>query len=87
MAASKTKTQPKLTLAEIRSALDKVEERRALKDISDEERAALEEASVTLRDAERTAIADIENGIVKEFRSDTELVSLQAKRKIGRAHV
>lgn len=80
MATSKTKTQPKLTLAEIRSALDKVEERRALKEISDEERAALEEASVTLRDAERTAIADIENGIVKEFRSDTELVSLQAKR-------
>lgn len=79
MASKKTKTE-QLTLAEIRAALDAVEAQRATKDLTEEERIAFEEASLTLRNAERAAIADAEKGIVSDFEAETKQVSLQAKQ-------
>lgn len=78
MAETKKTKAPKLTLAEIRSSLQDIEKKRAEEGISDEEREVLEAASVTLREAERTAISDIQNGIIKEFSKETEDVKLQA---------
>ncbi len=82
MATKKTTTN-QLTLAEIRSSLEEVEKRRAASDISEEERAALEEASLTLRNAERAAITDVQNGIIKDFEEETKQVKLQAKEING----
>lgn len=79
MASKKTKTE-QLTLAEIRAALDAVEAQRATKDLTEEERIAFEEASLTLRNAERAAIADAEKGIISDFEAETKQVSLQAKQ-------
>lgn len=79
MASKKTTTEP-LTLAELRSALEAVEAQRAAKDITEEERIAFEEASLTLRNAERAAIADTEKGIIKDFEEETKQVKLQAKQ-------
>lgn len=78
MAETKKTKAPKLTLAEIRSSLQDIEKKRAEEGISDEEREVLEAASVTLREAERTAISDLQNGIIKEFSKETEDVKLQA---------
>lgn len=79
MASKKTKTE-QLTLAEIRAALEAVEAQRATKDLTEEERIAFEEASLTLRNAERAAIADAEKGIISDFEAETKQVSLQAKQ-------
>lgn len=79
MASKKTKTE-QLTLAEIRAALDAVEAQRATKDLTEEESIAFEEASLTLRNAERAAIADAEKGIISDFEAETKQVSLQAKQ-------
>lgn len=79
MASKKTKAE-QLTLAEIRAALEAVEAQRAAKDITEEERIAFEEASLTLRNAERSAIADAEKGIISDFEAETKQVSLQAKQ-------
>ena len=79
MAPEKGNNETNLTLAEIRAALDDVERQRARDGISVEERLALEDASMTLRAAERAAVTDLQNDIIKEFKADTENVSLQAK--------
>lgn len=79
MASEKGKSENNLTLAEIRSALDDVERQRAREGITVEERLALEDASMTLRAAERAAVTDLQNDVIKAFKADTENVSLQAK--------
>lgn len=79
MATKKKTVSTPLTLAEIRAALEDVEKRRASTDISEEERTVLEEASITLRDAERSAITDVQKGIIKDFEEETKKVKLQAK--------
>lgn len=60
MAPEKGKSENNLTLAEIRSALDDVERQRAREGITVEERLALEDASMTLRAAERAAVTDLQ---------------------------
>ena len=79
MASEKNNKESSLTLAEIRAALDDVERQRAREGITVEERLALEDASMTLRAAERSAVTDLQNDVIKEFKADTENVSLQAK--------
>lgn len=66
-----------LTLKQIRSALEKIEKQRAARDLSDNDRQALEEAALTLRSAERTAICDMQTGIVKGFEEQVGAVKLQ----------
>lgn len=79
MATGKNNKEPELTLSEIRTALEDVERQRARAGITVEERLALEDASMTLRAAERAAVTDMQNDIIKEFKADTENVNLQAK--------
>ena len=69
-----------LRLEEIRSALAKADAERLSAGVSAQERELMEEACVTLRDAERRAIVNVETGLVERFRESAGSVNLQAKR-------
>lgn len=72
--------QEPLTLAQIQKALAKVEKQRANTKLSEEERLVFEEAGLELRDAERSAIQDLQKQVIKDFQEETKQVSLQAKK-------
>ena len=69
-----------LRLEEIRTALAKADAERLRAGVSAQERELMEEACVTLREAERRAIVNAETGLVERFRESAGSVNLQAKR-------
>ena len=68
-----------LTLKEIRKLLSDIESERARPDLSAQERILLEESALSLRDAERSAILDMETDIVKKFEENTKDTKLHTK--------
>ena len=69
-----------MRLEEIRSALAKADSARLSAGVSAQERVLMEQACVTLREAERRAIVSAESGLVERFRQSAGSVNLQAKR-------
>ena len=69
-----------LRLEEIRTALAKADAERLSSGVSAQERELMEEACVTLREAERRAIVNAETGLVERFRESAGSVNLQAKK-------
>ena len=80
MFANMKKEEICLRLEEIREALSKVDDGRFSSGLSAQERAVMEEACVTLREAERRAIVNVETGLVERFRESAGSVNLQAKK-------
>lgn len=76
----KKKEENCLRLEEIREALSKADAGRLSSGLSASERAVMEEACVTLREAERRAIVNAETGLVERFRESAGSVNLKAKR-------
>ena len=68
-----------LTLKEIRNLLKEVEEKRTDPAISNEERILLEESALSLKAAERAAILDIEQQIIRNFENQCNDTLLQSK--------
>ena len=68
-----------LRLDEIASALSKADAGRMSPELSPEDRVIMEKACVTLREAERSAIVDVESGLVQKFTDSTGSINLQAK--------
>ena len=68
-----------LQLEEIASALSKTDAGRMSPELSPEDREIMEQACVTLREAERSAIVNVETGLVERFTESAGGVKLQAK--------
>ena len=68
-----------LRLDEIASALAKADAGRMDPELSREDREIMEQACVTLREAERSAIVNVETGLVERFTESAGGVSMQAK--------
>ena len=77
--ASNMKKETCLRLDEIASALSKADAGRMSPELSPEDREIMEKACVTLREAERSAIVDVESGLVQKFTDSTGSINLQAK--------
>ena len=77
--ASNMKKENCLRLDEIASALSKADAGRMSPELSPEDRVIMEKACVTLREAERSAIVDVESGLVQKFTDSTGSINLQAK--------
>ena len=73
------KEKSSLRLEEIASALSKADAGRMSPELSIQDREIMEQACVTLREAERSAIVNIENGLVERFTQGAAGVKLQAK--------
>ena len=67
------------TLKELRGSIKDIDAKRRGKHISDAEREALELTAVTLRDAERVAIAAIQKQLIKDMQERTASLNKQAK--------
>ena len=78
--ANMKKEENCLRLEEIRTALAKADAERLRAGVSAQERELMEEACVTLREAERRAIVNAETGLVERFRESAGSVNLQAKK-------
>ncbi len=78
--ANMKKEENCLRLEEIRTALAKADAERLSAGVSAQERELMEEACVTLREAERRAIVNAETGLVERFRESAGSVNLQAKK-------
>ena len=68
-----------LRLEEIASALSKADSARMAPELSRQDRVIMEQACVTLREAERTAIVNVETGLVERFTASAGSVNLQAR--------
>ena len=68
-----------LRLEEIASALSKADAARMAPELSRQDRVIMEQACVTLREAERAAIVNVETGLVERFTESAGSVNLQAK--------
>lgn len=68
-----------LRLEEIANALSKADSARMAPEMSRQDRVIMEQACVTLREAERTAIVNVETGLVERFTASAGSVNLQAK--------
>ena len=73
------KKEPCLRLDEIASALSQADAARMAPELSPADRVIMEQACVTLREAERTAIVNVETGLVERFQESAGSVNLQAK--------
>ena len=73
------KKEPCLRLDEIASALSQADAARMAPELSPADRVIMEQACVTLREAERTAIVNVETGLVERFTQNASSVNLQAK--------
>ena len=78
--AKMKKEETCLRLEEIQAALAKADAERLSSGVSAQERELMEEACVTLREAERRAIVNSETGLVERFQESTGSVNLQAKK-------
>lgn len=76
----KKKEEICLRLDEISSALAKADKERLNVGLSAQEREMMEQACVTLREAERRAIVNVETGLVERFQESAESVNLQARK-------
>ena len=68
-----------LRLEEIASAIAKADAGRMDPELSRQDREIMEQACVTLREAERSAIVNVETGLVERFTESAGSVNLQAK--------
>lgn len=68
-----------LRLEEIANALSKADSARMAPEMSRQDRVIMEQACVTLREAERTAIVNVETGLVERFTASAGSVNLQAR--------
>ena len=68
-----------LRLDEITNAIAQADSERMNPDLSPEDREIMELACVTLREAERRAIVNVETGLVESFRESVQGINLQAK--------
>lgn len=68
-----------LRLDEIAGALAKADAGRMDPELSPEDREIMEQVCVTLREAERRAIVNVESGLVEKFRESAGSINLQAK--------
>jgi hypothetical protein len=68
-----------LRLEEIANALSKADSARMAPEMSRQDRVIMEQACVTLREAERAAIVNVETGLVERFTQNASSVNLQAK--------
>lgn len=68
-----------LRLDEITSALAKADAGRMNPELSRQDREIMEQACVTLREAERSAIVNVETGLVERFTENAGNINLQAK--------
>ena len=68
-----------LRLEEIASALSKADQARMAPELSAQDRVIMEQACVTLREAERSAIVNVETGLVEKFTDSAGSINLQAK--------
>ena len=73
------KKETRLRLDEIASALSKADSGRMDPELSRQDREIMEQACVTLREAERNAIVNVETGLVERFTESAGSVNLQAK--------
>lgn len=73
------KEQVVLRLDEIAAALSKADAGRMNPELSVQDREIMEQACVTLREAERSAIVNVETGLVERFTTASGDVKLQAK--------
>ena len=73
------KKVPCLRLDEIANALSQADAARMAPELSPADRVIMEQACVTLREAERTAIVNVETGLVERFQESAGSVNLQAK--------
>lgn len=73
------KEQVNLSLEEISYALAQADKGRMSPELSAEDREIMEQACVTLREAERQAIVNVETGLVARFQKSADGVKLQAK--------
>jgi len=71
--------EQRLRLDEIASALSQADAGRFDPNLSTKDRETMEQACVTLREAERRAIVNLETGLVERFTDSTDSVRLQAK--------
>ena len=76
----KKKEEICLRLDQISSALAKADKERFSEGLQARERELMEQACVTLREAERKAIVNVETGLVERFQESAESVNLQAKK-------
>ena len=71
---------PKIyTLRELRASLKDIDAKRRSKNLSDDEREALDMTAVALRDAERIVIAKIQKQLLKDMQERTAKLNEQAK--------
>ena len=68
-----------LRLEEIATALSKADEARMSPELSSQDRVIMEQACVTLREAERAAIVNTETGLIEQFTRSAGNVKLQTK--------
>lgn len=73
------KEQVNLSLEEISYALAQADKGRMSPELSPGDREIMEQACVTLREAERQAIVNVETGLVARFQESADGVKLQAK--------
>lgn len=73
------KEKVSLRLDEIAQALAKADSGRMDPELTDKDRETMERACVTLREAERKAIVNVETGLVESFKKSADSVNLQAK--------
>lgn len=73
------KKEQRLRLDEIASALSQADAGRFAPELSAKDRETMEQACVTLREAERRAIVNLETGLVERFTDSTDSVRLQSK--------
>lgn len=73
------KKEQRLRLDEIASALSQADAGRFGPNLSAKDRETMEQACVTLREAERRAIVNLETGLIERFTDSTESIRLQAK--------
>ena len=74
------KEQVNLSLEEISFALAQADKGRMSPELSPKDREIMEQACVTLREAERQAIVNVETGLVERFRESADGIKLQSKR-------
>ena len=67
------------TLKELQASLKEIDAMRSAKELSDSERKTLELTAVTLRDAERLAIAKMQKEWIKDIEKQTADLNAQAR--------
>ena len=77
--ASNMKKETCLRLDEIANALSKADAGRMSPELSAQDRVIMEKACLTLREAERSAIVNVESGLVEKFTDSAGSINLQAK--------